>query len=174
MQDAAFLQRLRLTLGRTTEESFPGMHQEQALVELVTDFSCEVAGRYAWAHVPFSLNMPQCFAVFLLEDELLRAEAVAYLEKMLMPLYQAECCWKQATDKKKTAALAQVFNHIGFCHQQLPRELLACLLQSRRKTYGAESWQQSFSEEAVRPSTVLKMCLHISRAWWPDPPRTKK
>ena len=159
LQDTNLLRRLRLSLDRTPEDTFPGMQQEIAVCQLMLDYSTEVASRYVWAHLPFTLNMPQSFAVFLLEEPDERKEAVGYLKEMLAPLYRAELRWKEClkTDHDKAGALARVFAHIGFCHHQLARELLAFMLQCN---FCPDDLQcRKVCAKLFRGSSTTKHCL---------------
>ena len=72
--------------------------------------------------------------------------------------YEAECCWKQSvtTDPNKASALARVFSHIGFCHQ-LPREMLACMLQSEFDPNDALC--RRVAAKLFRGSSATKHCL---------------
>ncbi|CAJ1405700.1 unnamed protein product [Effrenium voratum] len=156
------LQQLRF---RRTQEQVPldsdlaWLKLEKETAKVAVDFGHELLCRFVWAHIPFMLNLPQAFAVYLLPEPAGRQQALGFLQPVLDAVWAAEKHWLecQSTDVDKASSMEAVFNQIGWCHHQLAREVLACMLQCG---FAPDNLRcRRLAAKLFRSSSTTKNCL---------------
>ncbi|CAE7667476.1 unnamed protein product, partial [Symbiodinium sp. KB8] len=134
------------------------LEEEMTLGQQAWDLATECVAGHVLAQLPHRYCLPEAFAIFLLRDARERKTEVARLKAVVLAVYAAEAYIRTARSDDATAAgLTQLFDHLGWAHQQTAREMMALMLQC---SFDADNPQcTQLAGKLYRGPSSTKNCL---------------
>ena len=166
-QDQELMSRLGLTMpvGERTSANqvFDWMQDEIKVLKFLTFFTCTLAMNVLWSNVIYAMCLPQLGAAYMLPEG---SKARVRADQLVTAVVQAEQIVYSRGSRPPPKALQDCLQDLGWHKQQLPREMMALIVQKRYlelKRLALKIWRASHTTRDLE-STFAKTRFEIERS----------